>query len=182
MRGREASRANSGFHGAGQAQTAAVRGGGAPLAIAGASRRGWQPSARELGLIPLNSCERPSGDPAAIQAAFVRRRQALVDDETSQSGRASRPNAARPARGVRALRRSLGIVIEQEDTGLSDWPPHLTQRLARRLRSQCPNDGTYVALELGQPAPGHPLRENYLTSTGETVPRPGLPQSSGGDE
>ena len=40
------------------------------------------------------------------------------------------------------------------------------------------NDGGAVAPGLSQPPPGHPLHQNYLTSTGETVPRPGLPQSS----
>ncbi len=41
------------------------------------------------------------------------------------------------------------------------------------------NDGGAVAPGLSQPPPVHPLHENYLTSTGETVPRPGLPQWSG---
>ena len=41
------------------------------------------------------------------------------------------------------------------------------------------DDGGYVAPELSQPAPGHLLNQDYLTSTGETVPRPGVPQSSG---
>jgi hypothetical protein len=41
------------------------------------------------------------------------------------------------------------------------------------------NDRGAVAPDLSQPPPGHPLHENYLTSTGKTVPRPGLPQSSG---
>ncbi len=41
------------------------------------------------------------------------------------------------------------------------------------------SDGRYVAPELGRPAPGHLLIQDYLTSTGETVPRPGVPQSSG---
>ncbi len=41
------------------------------------------------------------------------------------------------------------------------------------------NDGGYVAPELMKPAPRHLLDKDYLTSTGETVPRPGLPQSSG---
>jgi hypothetical protein len=35
------------------------------------------------------------------------------------------------------------------------------------------------APELSQPTPGHLLDKDYLTSTGETVPRPGVPQSSG---
>lgn len=40
-------------------------------------------------------------------------------------------------------------------------------------------DGGYVAPELSKPTPGHLLHQDYLTSTGETVPRPGVPQSSG---
>jgi hypothetical protein len=44
---------------------------------------------------------------------------------------------------------------------------------------QRPNGGTYVAPELSQPTPGHLLDKDYLTSTGETVPRPGVPQSLG---
>jgi hypothetical protein len=39
--------------------------------------------------------------------------------------------------------------------------------------------GGYVASELGNPAPGHLLDKDYPTSTGETVPRPGVPQSAG---
>jgi hypothetical protein len=39
--------------------------------------------------------------------------------------------------------------------------------------------GGNVAPELSQPAPGHLLNQDYLTSTGETVPRPGVPQASG---
>ena len=41
------------------------------------------------------------------------------------------------------------------------------------------SDGGYVARELSKPAPGHLLDQDYLTPTGETVPRPGVPQSSG---
>jgi hypothetical protein len=41
------------------------------------------------------------------------------------------------------------------------------------------SDGGYVAPELSKPAAGHLLDENYLTSTGQTVARPGMPQSSG---
>jgi hypothetical protein len=41
------------------------------------------------------------------------------------------------------------------------------------------DDGDYLAPELSKPAPGHLLNQDYLTSTGETVPRPGVPQSSG---
>ena len=41
------------------------------------------------------------------------------------------------------------------------------------------NDGGLVAPELSKPTPGHLLNQDYLTSTGETVPRPGVPQASG---
>lgn len=40
-------------------------------------------------------------------------------------------------------------------------------------------EGGSIAPELSQPAPGHLLNQDYLTSTGETVPRPGVPQASG---
>jgi hypothetical protein len=40
------------------------------------------------------------------------------------------------------------------------------------------SDG-YIAPELSKPGPGHLLDQDYLTSTGETVARPGVPQSSG---
>ena len=41
------------------------------------------------------------------------------------------------------------------------------------------SDGGYVAPELSRPTPGQLLNQDYLTSTGETVPRPGVSQSSG---
>src|SRR5271166_1013091 len=41
------------------------------------------------------------------------------------------------------------------------------------------DNGGCVAPELSRPTPGHLLDQDYLTSTGETVPRPGVPQSSG---
>jgi hypothetical protein len=41
------------------------------------------------------------------------------------------------------------------------------------------SDGGHVAPELSKPAPGHLLDQDYLTSTGATVARPGVPQSSG---
>jgi hypothetical protein len=40
-------------------------------------------------------------------------------------------------------------------------------------------DNPLVAPELSKPAPGRLLDQDYLTSTGETVPRPGVPQASG---
>ena len=40
-------------------------------------------------------------------------------------------------------------------------------------------DNTLVAPELSKPAPGRLLDQDYQTSTGATVPRPGVPQASG---
>jgi hypothetical protein len=40
-------------------------------------------------------------------------------------------------------------------------------------------DNGLVAPELGKPTPGHLLDQDYQTSTGATVPRPGVPQGSG---
>jgi hypothetical protein len=40
-------------------------------------------------------------------------------------------------------------------------------------------DNNLVAPELGKPAPGHLLDQDYLAPTGATVPRPGVPQGSG---
>ena len=40
-------------------------------------------------------------------------------------------------------------------------------------------DNGLVAPELSKPAPGHLLDQDYLTPTGATVPRPGVPQASG---
>ena len=41
------------------------------------------------------------------------------------------------------------------------------------------SDGGYVAPDLSRPTPGHLLNQDYLAPTGETVPRPGVPQSAG---
>jgi hypothetical protein len=41
------------------------------------------------------------------------------------------------------------------------------------------NGGGYVAPEISKPTPGQLLDQDYLTSTGETVPRPGASQSAG---
>ena len=41
------------------------------------------------------------------------------------------------------------------------------------------SEGGYLAPELSKPTPGQLLDQDYLTSTGETVGRPGVPQSSG---
>ena len=40
-------------------------------------------------------------------------------------------------------------------------------------------DKGLVAPELSKPTPGQLLDKDYTTSTGETVPRPGVPQASG---
>jgi hypothetical protein len=40
-------------------------------------------------------------------------------------------------------------------------------------------DNGLVAPELSKPAPGRLLDQDYQTSTGATVPRPGVPQASG---
>ena len=47
------------------------------------------------------------------------------------------------------------------------------------VAAKAQNDGGYVAPELDRPAPGHLLDQDYLTSSGATVPRPGVPQASG---
>ena len=47
------------------------------------------------------------------------------------------------------------------------------------VAAKAQNDGGYVAPELGRPTPGHLLDRDYLTSTGATVQRPGVPQASG---
>ena len=41
------------------------------------------------------------------------------------------------------------------------------------------NDNGLVAPELSKPTPGHLANQDYLTSTGATVPQPGVPQASG---
>jgi hypothetical protein len=41
------------------------------------------------------------------------------------------------------------------------------------------NDNRLVAPEIATPEPGHLAIQDYLTSTGATVPRPGVPQASG---
>ena len=41
------------------------------------------------------------------------------------------------------------------------------------------NGGGLVAPEISRPTPGHLLDQDYLTSTGETVPRTGASQSAG---
>ena len=41
------------------------------------------------------------------------------------------------------------------------------------------SDAGFVAPELSNPTPGQLLRQDYITGTGATVPRPGVSQSSG---
>jgi hypothetical protein len=41
------------------------------------------------------------------------------------------------------------------------------------------SEGGYLAPEFSKTTPGQLLDKDYLTSTGETVARPGAPQSSG---
>jgi hypothetical protein len=41
------------------------------------------------------------------------------------------------------------------------------------------NGGGLVAPEISRPTPGQLLNQDYLTSTGETVPRPGASQAGG---
>jgi hypothetical protein len=55
----------------------------------------------------------------------------------------------------------------------------LSAPLAAVAADRQSDGGGYVAPELSKPAPGRLPDEDYLTSTGETVARPGVPQSSG---
>ena len=41
------------------------------------------------------------------------------------------------------------------------------------------SDAGFVAPELSNPTPGQLLRQDYITGTGATVPRPGVSQPSG---
>lgn len=41
------------------------------------------------------------------------------------------------------------------------------------------SDNGLLAPQLSKPTPGQLLDQDYLTSTGATVPRPGVPQASG---
>jgi hypothetical protein len=47
------------------------------------------------------------------------------------------------------------------------------------LTANGPAAAQYVAPELSKPTPGQLLNKDYLTPSGETVPRPGVPQASG---
>jgi hypothetical protein len=47
------------------------------------------------------------------------------------------------------------------------------------LAAEAEDNGGLVAPQLANPAPGQLLNQDYLTGTGATVPRPGVPQASG---
>ena len=47
------------------------------------------------------------------------------------------------------------------------------------IAAHAQDNGGYVAPELTKPTPGQLLDQDYLTGTGATVPRPGVPQASG---
>lgn len=47
------------------------------------------------------------------------------------------------------------------------------------LAARAQDNGGLVAPQLTKPAPGQLLNQDYLTGTGATVPRPGVPQASG---
>jgi hypothetical protein len=47
------------------------------------------------------------------------------------------------------------------------------------LGAHAQDNGGLIAPELSKPSPGHLLDQDYLTGTGATVPRPGVPQASG---
>jgi hypothetical protein len=71
------------------------------------------------------------------------------------------------------------MVVEQEDTMPRLALIVIFTALIAGVAANAQSDGGYVALELSRPTPGHLLNQDYLTSTGETVPRPGVLQSSG---
>jgi hypothetical protein len=47
------------------------------------------------------------------------------------------------------------------------------------LAAHAQDNGGLVAPELAKPTPGQLVNQDYLTGTGATVPRPGVPQASG---
>jgi hypothetical protein len=51
--------------------------------------------------------------------------------------------------------------------------------LAAPIAALAQDNGGLVAPELTKPTPGQLLNQDYLTGTGATVPRPGVPQASG---
>jgi hypothetical protein len=71
------------------------------------------------------------------------------------------------------------MVVEQEDRMPRLALIVIFTALIAGGAANAQSDGGYVAPELSKPTPGHLLDQDYLTSTGETVPRPGVSQSSG---
>jgi hypothetical protein len=71
------------------------------------------------------------------------------------------------------------MVVEQEDRMPRLALIVIFTALSAGGAANAQSDSGYVAPELSRPTPGHLLDQDYLTSTGETVPRPGVPQSSG---
>jgi hypothetical protein len=51
--------------------------------------------------------------------------------------------------------------------------------LAAPMAAHAQDNGGLVAPEITKPTPGQLLNQDYLTGTGATVPRPGVPQVSG---
>jgi hypothetical protein len=51
--------------------------------------------------------------------------------------------------------------------------------LAAPMAAHAQDNGGLVAPELTKPTPGQLLNQDYLTGTGETVPRPGVSQGAG---
>ena len=47
------------------------------------------------------------------------------------------------------------------------------------LAAHAQDNGGLVAPQIAKPSPGQLLNQDYLTGTGATVPRPGVPQASG---
>jgi hypothetical protein len=50
--------------------------------------------------------------------------------------------------------------------------------LGLAIQAQAAGDGSVIPA----PAPGQPLNSDHITSTGKTVPNPGVPQASGTTE
>jgi hypothetical protein len=71
------------------------------------------------------------------------------------------------------------MVVEQEDKMRRLALIVIFTALTAGVGANAQSDGGYVAPELSRPTPGHLVNQDYLTSTGATVPRPGVPQSSG---
>jgi hypothetical protein len=71
------------------------------------------------------------------------------------------------------------MVVEQEEKMRRLALIVIFTALTAGVGANAQSDGGYVAPELSRPTPGQLLNQDYLTSTGATVPRPGVPQSSG---